>query len=357
MKILITGICGFVGSTLARGWIDSGTRHTIVGIDNLLRPGSEINRDRLCRAGVDFHHGDLRFSGDLDALPGVDFVVDAAAEPSVTAGVAGGSATGRLMAHNLLGTVNILEYCRDRGAGLILLSTSRVYSIKGLAGLNLSVTDGAFHPVLDDPFPPGVSEAGISERFSTKPPVSLYGATKLAAETLAQEYGQAFGFPVWINRCGLMGGAGQFGRPDQGILSYWIHSWRQRRPLSYIGFGGSGHQVRDCLHPSDLLPLLEMQMSGAHRMPSPIQNVSGGKASAFSLRQISRWCRERFGPHDIGQEHGRRPYDIPWLVLDSGLALRQWDWKPSFGLIRILEEIADHADRNPDWLELSGCRP
>ncbi len=78
----------------------------------------------------------------------------------------------------------------------------------------------------------------MDETFSTAAPISLYGATKLASEALALEYGETFGFPVWINRCGVLAGAGQFGRPDQGILAYWINAYLRRQPLKYIGFGG-----------------------------------------------------------------------------------------------------------------------
>src|SRR5207247_9786355 len=61
--------------------------------------------------------------------------------------------------------------------------------------------------------------------ISTTPPVSLYGSTKLASEFIALEYGGAFGLPVWINRCGVLAGAGQFGTPDQGIFAFWINSY------------------------------------------------------------------------------------------------------------------------------------
>ena len=82
--------------------------------------------------------------------------------------------------------------------------------------------------------------------FSTRAPISLYGSTKLAAEALALEYGDAFDFPVWINRCGVLAGAGQFGTPDQGIFSYWIHAHARRRPLRFIGFDGTGKQTGTC---------------------------------------------------------------------------------------------------------------
>ena len=69
---------------------------------------------------------------------------------------------------------------------------------------------------------------------------------------MALEYGLSFGFPVWINRCGVLAGAGQFGTAEQGIFSYWLHAHASRLPLRYIGFGGHGYQVRDAFHPADL---------------------------------------------------------------------------------------------------------
>jgi CDP-paratose 2-epimerase len=65
-----------------------------------------------------------------------------------------------------------------------------------------------------------VSAAGATESFSTEAPISLYGATKLASERLAQEYANSFGVPVWINRCGVLAGAGQFGTAEQGIFLF-----------------------------------------------------------------------------------------------------------------------------------------
>src|SRR5262245_29440484 len=111
MKILITGICGFVGSSLVLGWQKAGATHTFYGIDNLARQGSEINRPLLRKAGVRLFHGDLRMASDFETLPKVDWVIDAAANPSVLAGVDGKTSSRQLIEHNLLSTVNTLEYC------------------------------------------------------------------------------------------------------------------------------------------------------------------------------------------------------------------------------------------------------
>ena len=140
MKVLITGVCGFTGSTVARALQDLHPTIELFGIDNFFRPGSERNRAPLQSAGVRLYHGDVRHPSDLESLPGVDWVIDAAANPSVLSGVDGKSNSRQVIEHNLFGTVNLLEYCKRTGAGFILLSTSRVYSIAALAKLPIEVT-------------------------------------------------------------------------------------------------------------------------------------------------------------------------------------------------------------------------
>ena len=355
MKILITGVCGFTGSALARALKESMADVDLSGIDNFLRPGSERNRVPLPAAGVRVFHGDVRCTSDFELLPAVDWVIDAAANPSVLAGVAHESSSRQTVEHNLGGTINLLEYCKRTRAGFVLLSTSRVYSIAALATLPLKVEGNAYVPEIRSDSPAGFSPAGIAENFSTAPPLSIYGATKLASETLALEYGAAFDFPVWINRCGVLAGGGQFGRPDQGIFSFWVNAYLRQRPLRYTGFDGRGYQVRDCLHPWDVAALVREQIRDPQRKAERVQNVSGGAKSAMSLAQLSAWCAARFGEQPVGSDRRSRPYDLPWVVLDSTLAARQWDWRPTIPVERILEEIAEHAQAHPEWLEISGA--
>jgi CDP-paratose 2-epimerase len=355
MKVLITGACGFVGSTVASTLLEAGQGNSIIGVDNFIRPGSETNRLKLTRLGVRILHGDVRQASDVESLPAADWVIDAAANPSVLAGVDGRSSSRQLVEHNLIGALNLLEYCKERNAGLILLSSSRVYSVGALSALPLTVCGKRFAIDETRPLPSGVSAAGIREEFPTLAPVSLYGSTKLASEALALEYGATFGFPVWINRCGVLAGAGQMGTAEQGIFSYWVHSHARKRPLRYIGFDGLGYQLRDAFHPADLTALLQRQMSEPEKTGSRVFNAGGGAGNSMSLAELTDWCVQRFGEHPVQPDTRPRPFDIPWLVMDSTQALEQFGWRPRKLLPQILDDIADHAEKNPDWLHITAA--
>jgi CDP-paratose 2-epimerase len=353
VKILITGACGFVGSTLAESLLERVEGIRVVGMDNLVRPGAESNRMRIERLGVEFIHGDLRCASDTADLPACEWVIDAAANPSVLAGLPGGGSSRRLFEHNLAGSGNMLEYCRERKAGLLLLSSSRVYSIPALAAIPLRVQDQAFTLDSAAPLPRGLTVDGIGVDFSTAAPVSLYGATKLASEILALEYGSAFDFPVWITRCGVLAGAGQFGTPAQGIFAFWVNAHLRRRPIRYIGFNSYGYQARDAFHPRDLAALLVAQMRTTRSDGQRVYTAGGGPANMMSLAQLTAWCDRRFGRYAPGVDPEPRMFDIPWMAMDNTEAARDFGWKVEMSLLTILEGIAQHASDHPDWLEVS----
>ncbi len=258
------------------------------------------------------------------------------------------------MEHNLWSVINTLEYCRRCRSGLVLLSSSRVYSITALAALPVCPHEDAFQLDISRALPAGVSSRGISEQFSVVPPVSLYGATKLASETMALEYGATFGFPVWVNRCGVLAGAGQFGTAEQGIFSYWLHAHAAKRPLRYVGFGGHGWQVRDAFHPDDLAILIFEQIRAGDSAGGNVLNAGGGAENSMSLAKLTRWCDQRFGAALPEPDHRPRPFDVPWLVMDSSAAHRRFGWSPRKGLESILEEIAGHVRDHPQWLDQCG---
>lgn len=354
MRILITGICGFVGSALAESFLERREGLELSGIDNLQRPGSETNRERLRKMGVRVVHGDIRAASDVASLPAADWVIDAAANPSVLAGVGGNSTSRQLFEHNLSSIGNVLEYCKSHAAGLVLLSSSRVYSIQVLISLPLLAEGDAFRLNAAAALPSGVTADGIGLAFSTEPPISLYGSTKLASEILALEYGAAFGFPVWVNRCGVLAGAGQFGTPEQGIFAYWVNAHLRRRPLRYLGFSGSGRQVRDAFHPFDLGALIAAQMSCSRAGGRRTYVAGGGPANAKSLAQLTDWCDSRFGRHLPTPDGAERRFDIPWMIMDGKDAREDFGWVPGLSLEEILSGIASHAEAHPDWLERSG---
>jgi len=354
MRILITGICGFVGSTIAKHLLLSNPDFEIIGIDNFVRSGSWFNKPKLESLGIKIIHGDIRQDSDLDIIPKVDWVIDAAANPSVLAGVDGKTSSLQLIQNNLLGTVNLLEFCKKHTAGFILLSTSRVYSIPPLSTLKMKVEDEGYVPDAEQHFPAGLSTAGVAEDYTTQSPISLYGCTKLNSEQLALEYGITFNFPVWINRCGVMAGEGQFGHPGQGIFAYWIHSFKEKKHLKYIGFGGTGYQVRDCLHPKDLVELLILQFNEPVNSTKPrVVNLSGGVENSMSLAQLTKWCIKRYGEKTVEQTNTERPFDIPWMILDYALAKTVWNWKPQTTVEEVCEEIAAFADTQTNWCDIS----
>ena len=345
MKVLITGIAGFVGSRLAEYFKSYSQAIEIIGIDNLSRRGSETNLTLLKSLGCTFIHGDIRVKEDVEVLPKVDWIIDCAADPSVLAGVT--SSAAKLIGNNLIGTLTLLEKCAKDNSGFIILSTSRVYSIESLNKIPLKETQDRFEIDAGKTSPIGSSLAGITEEFSTKSPVSLYGATKLSSEIMAEEYAMLYKFPLWINRCGVIAGAGQFGKIDQGIFSFWIYQWLLNKPLSYIGFSGTGKQVRDFLSPQDLAKLILKQMNTPQHKAPKIMNVGGGYKISMSLKELSTYCQERTGiKREVKSFEQDRPFDIQLYITDNTLVNKLWDWKAEKEKFELLDEILDWANKN-----------
>ena len=163
-----------------------------------------------------------------------------------------------LYKNNILSTLHSLKLCNFLRSKFIYISSSRVYSISKINQIRLQIKKNGFQ--LKKNMLTGITSKGINEDFSTEPPLSLYGSSKLMCENIVQEYCMFNKIPFVINRCGLVAWSGQFYKGDQGIISYWINLWKKNKKLKYIGFGGKGYQVRDCLHPLDLANLLKKQI-------------------------------------------------------------------------------------------------
>lgn len=338
MRILITGGAGFIGSNLALAFKNEDASTVVVAVDNLKRRGAELNLNSFKRAGVQFVHGDIRNPGDLEDLPGdFDVFIEASAEPSVLAGIS--SSPNYVLQTNLGGTLNCLEFARRRAGSLVFLSTSRVYSMRPLREIKLLETESRFE-IAPEQSIVGVSEAGIAEEFPTHLPRSFYGATKLASELIIQEYVETYGLRAIINRCGVVAGAGQFGKVDQGVFTLWVANHFYRKPLKYTGFGGKGKQVRDLLHPEDLFRLLLKQLSKIDECSGAVFNIGGGKHVSTSLLELTELCRKVTGNQvPIEMETQTSSVDIPLYISDYQKAAQTFSWRPEHSVEKIVEDV------------------
>lgn len=336
-RLLVTGGAGFVGSNLALMFKAAHPDWDVAALDNLKRRGSELNVLRLQRGGVSFVHADVRSPEDLEIGDPIDLMLECSAEPSVHAGYDGSPAY--LINTNLVGTLNCLEWLRRSGGKLIFLSTSRVYPIAALRALPLQEA-GARFVILDKAAGAGWSERGIAEDYPLKGSRSLYGATKLASELVIEEYAALYGLQAIVNRCGVLTGPWQMGKVDQGFVVLWMARHMYGGRLDYIGYGGTGLQVRDILHVADLYDLLELQIGQFDRHKGQVYNVGGGTRISVSLRELTERCRRLTGKTiDIGSQPVTRAADVPYYVTDSSLVQQAAGWRPRRTVDTILEEI------------------
>ncbi|WP_414571489.1 NAD-dependent epimerase/dehydratase family protein [Nostoc sp. CCY 9925] len=336
-KILILGGAGFVGSSLAINLKKHHSHWKIICFDNLRRRGSELNLPRFKNLGIDFIHGDIRSSSDLD--PGIfdaDTIIDCSAEPSVLAGFA---SPQYVLQTNLIGTINVLELARQIQARLLFLSTSRVYPIETLKSINLVELPTRFSIAVEQTIP-GVSDLGIAEEFPLQSYRSLYGTTKLASEMLIEEYRQAYNIQAIVNRCGVITGPWQMGKVDQGVFVLWLAAHYFEKSLSYIGYGGTGKQVRDLLHIQDLLRLIDYQLEHFSELDGDVLNVGGGVENSLSLLETTRLCESISGKSiAIKSEETARQGDIPIYITDSSKIISKTGWKPMMNPEQTLRDI------------------
>jgi CDP-paratose 2-epimerase len=354
-KVLVTGGAGFVGSNLAIA-LAADSEREVLALDNLHRRGSELNLPRLAEAGVEFVKADVRDPAELRRLPKLDAIVECSAEPSVMSGVEGD--TSYLVHTNLTGAYNCLELARRDGAAMVFLSTSRVYSIAGLEAIRLREAETRFEIEPEQEIE-GASAAGISEQFPTQGARTLYGTTKLAAELLIDEYRAGFGLRAVVDRCGVIAGPWQMGKVDQGVFTHWMLSHHFRQPLRYIGYGGSGKQVRDLIHIDDLVELVDGQLSEPDRWDGLTVNVGGGPERSLSLLETTEICRRLTGNEvEIEPRAETRQGDVPTYVSDCTELYSHTDWRPRRSAEQTLRDIhawiAGNEDALPEALGVGG---
>jgi CDP-paratose 2-epimerase len=337
MRVLVTGGAGFIGANVAIGLAGLHPDWEVAALDNLRRRGAELNLPRLREAGVSFEHADVRVLDDLLTQADLNALVECSAEPSALAGFDG--SPDYVVKSNLLGAYNCLELARRRGAYVVFLSTSRVYPVAALGSLALEESETRFELAAKQPLD-GASREGISERFPLRGARTMYGSTKLAAELLIEEYRDAYGLRAVIDRCGVIAGPWQMGKVDQGVFTFWMLAHYFGRPLSYIGFGGAGKQVRDLLHVDDLLALVDEQLRDPGRWDGVTANVGGGRRSSLSLLETTQLCAEITGRRiEVASVAETRPGDVPSYVSDCSKLFGLTDWRPRCEPRAILEDV------------------
>ena len=348
--IFITGGAGFVGSNLAILLKTKYPQYHIICFDNLKRRGSELNLLRLRELGMEFIHGDIRSKSDFEQIQvPIDCVIDAAAEPSVLAGLDGN--TDYLIDTNLSGTINALNFSLRHKAKFIFLSTSRIYPIKSIESIRVTEAQTRFEMTDDQPFA-GVSSKGIAENFPLSGSRSLYGATKLASELMVEEYNEMFGLKTVINRCGVITGPYQMGKVDQGVVVLWMakHFWKKE--LAYVGYGGTGKQVRDLIHIRDLFEIIDRQMHQIETFNGQVFNIGGGRKVSASLQELTAVCQQITGntiPIKSIQE--TRKADIRIYLSDNSKIHNLTGWEPKISVQQVMEDIFLWIKKNEKTLK------
>jgi CDP-paratose 2-epimerase len=337
MRILITGGAGFVGSSLALNLKRHLHGAEICAFDNLRRRGSELALSRLRDAGVEFVHGDVRNPADIASAGSFDALLECSAEPSVHAGYEG--SPSYVVDTNLTGTVHCLEAARIHRAAVIFLSTSRVYPIQRLRSLPLE-HQGDRLDIPGASSGPGWSTQGITTDFPLSGHRSMYGATKLAAELICEEYRAMYELRTVINRCGVVAGPWQMGKVDQGVVVLWAARHAYGGELSYVGFGGDGLQVRDVLHVGDLCDLIRVQLADLPRYDGAVFNVGGGRERSVSLVELTRMCAVRSGREiAFGRVAETSPADVPYYVTDNTAITAASGWTPTRTLDVVIDDV------------------
>jgi CDP-paratose 2-epimerase len=351
---IITGSAGLIGSEASRYFAEQGL--DVVGIDNDLRRhffGEEAST-RWQRARLEeelnsrYAHVDADIR-DADAIHDVfrrygkqiALVVHTAAQPSHD-WAANEPLTDFTV--NALGTLNLLEAVRQHAseAVFIFTSTNKVY---GDAPNRLPLVE------LDSRWEIDPSHAwlhGIPEEMSIDQSMhSLFGASKVAADVLVQEYGRYFGMKTACFRGGCLTGPNHSGAQLHGFLAYLMKCAASGSPYSVFGYGGK--QVRDNIHSADLVQAFD------HFFRNPrcgeVYNIGGGRFSNCSMLEAIQFCEEITGtPLEWTYREQNRAGDHIWWISDVAKFQRHYPaWQLTYDVPRILREIYEfNADR---WLE------
>lgn len=317
---LVTGGAGFIGTNLVEHLIERGD--AVVVVDDLSRGGSEQNAAYLRdRHGIEPHEVDISnaaaLSALLDAMEPFDAIAHLAGQVSFLASLAD---PRRDFEVNALGTLNLLEYVRQRSPETVLvgMSSNKVYGDLD----QIRIEEQATRYVAPD-YPQGFDE-DLPLAFH-----GPYGCSKGAADQYLADYGRMFGLRTASLRQSSVYGPHQHPRSDQGWVAHLVQEARDGR---VIRLNGVGKQVRDLLHATDLARLFvtleeRIQPGAGHQL-----NVGGGVTNSLSILELFAWLEERTG-QPVAYETGPvRPSDQRVFVSANSAVRELTGWEPQVDL-------------------------
>ncbi|MBN2309586.1 MAG: NAD-dependent epimerase/dehydratase family protein [Candidatus Hydrogenedentes bacterium] len=342
--VVVTGSGGLIGAETVRRFAREG--FTVAGIDNDMRAyffGEEASTrwasDRLREEFPEYRHYDADIR-DLDALERafLDFdgdialVVHTAAQPSHD-WAAKEPITDFTV--NANGTLNLLEltrrHCPD--APFIFTSTNKVY---GDAPNSLPLVEREDRWEVDPAHP--YAEHGIDESMSIDQcKHSVFGASKVAADVMVQEFGRYWGMKTACFRGGCLTGPGHSGAELHGFLAYLMKCAVTGR--EYRIFGYKGKQVRDNIHSADLVECFYQFFKSPRQ--GEVYNMGGSRHSNCSMKEAIRLCEEIAGKRmNTAYVDENRIGDHIWWISDVRRFRSHYpDWRYRYNLRGILEEI------------------
>lgn len=332
MKILITGGCGFVGSNLCFYLKDKLKIKNLLieSVDNLKKKSSIINLRRLQKKHIKNYKLDVSKESSLKKLKKYDLIIDCCAEPAVETSKKNPS---KVLATNLVGTINTVEKARRDNSKIIFISTSRVYPIKQTYKY----------------FKKGKT---FDENENLNGVKSLYGYSKISSEMLIEEYSYAFNLDYLIIRSGLITGPWQFGKVEQGLVSLWIIKHIFRQKLNYIGFNGTGKQIRDVLFIDDFCELILILLKKFNSIKNQTFSVGGGKKNKINLKKLTNLC-QKVTKNKIKINRIRKTsiYDIPYYVSKNMKAQNLLHWKPRTNIEDIIVNTFNWINNNKELIK------
>lgn len=342
--VIVTGSAGLIGSEAARHFARSGL--TVVGIDNNMRQvffGEEASTDWQRRTlaselGERYVHldADIRDQSQMEGVfrrygSAISLIVHAAAQPSHDWAARAPHVDFTVNAN---GTLNLLECTRQHApdAVFVFTSTNKVY---GDTPNRLPLQELETRWEID---PQHAFHRGIPESMSIDQCLhSLFGASKVAADILVQEYGRYFGMRTGVFRGGCLTGPNHSGTQLHGFLAYLMKC--TVTGSGYRVFGYRGKQVRDNIHSHDLIQAFD------HFYRSPrigeVYNIGGSRYSHCSMAEAISICESIAGrPLQRTYVDENRVGDHVWYVSDVGRFQSHYPgWKLTYNVEDILREI------------------